>query len=105
VAYLVVYLWVIESQDGAVAWWYLVLIVFAALNFALAALGIWTRAAVMAGLVTSTFALIVALLSLGALLVPAVVAAAIALVITRPGANVPVAADEPGPSQQPKVAR
>jgi hypothetical protein len=89
VAYLVAYLWVIESQDGAVAWWYVVLIVFAALNFALAALGIWTRAALTAGLVTSTFALIVALLSLGALLGPAVVTAAIALVITRPRAKTP----------------
>jgi len=38
VVYLVVYLWVIDAQEGAIAWWYVVLIAFAALRFALAAL-------------------------------------------------------------------
>jgi hypothetical protein len=104
-AYLVAYLWVIDAQDGAIAWWYVVLMVLAVLSFALPALGIWARAALTVGLVTSALAMLVALLSLGALLAPAVVAAAIALVVTRPGANAPAAADEPQPSQQRGVSR
>jgi hypothetical protein len=105
VVYLGAYLWVIDAQDGAVAWWYVVLMVLAALSFALAALDTWARAALTVGLVTSALAILVALLSLGALLAPAVVAAAIALVVTRPGANAPAAADEPQPSQQRGVSR
>jgi cytochrome bd-type quinol oxidase subunit 2 len=89
VVYLGAYLWVIDAQDGAVAWWYVVLMVLAALSFALAALDTWARAALTVGLVTSALAMLVALLSLGALLAPAIVAAAIALVVTRPGANAP----------------
>jgi hypothetical protein len=103
--YLVAYLWVIDAQDGAVAWWYVVLMVLAALSFALGALGTWPRAAPAVGLATSGLAMLIALLSLGALLAPAVVAAAIALVVTRPGANTPPATGEPQPSQQRGVSR
>jgi hypothetical protein len=105
VVYLVAYLWVIDAQDGAVAWWYVGLMVFAALSFAAAALGTWARAALTVGLVISALAMLVALLSLGALLAPTVVAAAIALVVTRPGAHTRAATDEPQPSQQRGVAR
>ena len=105
VAYLVAYLWVIEAQDGAVAWWYVVLMVFTTLSFAFAALGIWARAALTVGLITSAFASLIALLSLGALLAPTVVAAAVALVVTRPRANAPAAADETQPSQPRGVSR
>jgi hypothetical protein len=59
--------------------------VFAALSFAVA--GNWARAALTVGLVISALAMLVALLSLGALLAPTVVAAAIALVVTRLGAH------------------
>jgi hypothetical protein len=103
VVYLVAYLWVIDAQDGAVTWWYVVLMVFAALSFAVA--GTWARAALTVGLVISALAMLVALLSLGALLAPTVVAATIALVVTRPGAHTRTAADEPRPSQQRGVAR
>src|SRR5215216_4607931 len=51
--YLVAYLWVIDAQDGAVAWWYVGLMVLAALSFAAAALGTWARAALTVGLVIS----------------------------------------------------
>jgi hypothetical protein len=102
VVYLVAYLWVIDAQDGAVAWWYVVLLVFAALSFAA---GTWARAALSVGLVISALAMLVALLSLGALLAPTVVAAAIALVVTRPGAHTRAATEEPQPSQQRGVAR
>jgi hypothetical protein len=105
VVYLVVYLWVIDAQEGAIVWWYVVLIDLAALSFALAALDTWARPALTVGLVTSALAMLVGLLSLGALLAPTVVAALIALVLTRPGANAPAAADEPQPSQQRGVTR
>jgi hypothetical protein len=32
VVYLVAYLWLIDAQDGAIAWWYVVLMVFAAVS-------------------------------------------------------------------------
>ena len=104
-AYLVAYLWVIDAQDGAVAWWYVGLMVLAALSFAAAATDTWARAALTVGLVISAPAMLVALLSLGALLAPIVVAAAIALVVTRPGAHPHAATDEPQPSQQRGVSR
>jgi hypothetical protein len=98
--YLVVYLWVIDAQDGEIVWWYVGLIVLAGLSLTLAALGAWARAALTVGLVISVLAMLVGMLSLGALLAPTVVAAAIALVVTRLGANAPPATDEPRPSQQ-----
>ena len=64
--YLVVYLWVIDAQEGAIAGWYVVLIVLAALSFALAALDRLARPALTVGLVTSALAMLVGLLSLGA---------------------------------------
>jgi hypothetical protein len=82
VVYLVAYLWVVDAQNGAIAWWYVVLMVFAALSFAVA--GTWARAALTVGVVISALARLVGLLSLGALLAPTVVAVAIALVVTRP---------------------
>jgi hypothetical protein len=69
--------------------------VFAALGFAVA--GTWARAALTVGLVISALAMLVALLSLGALLAPTVVAAAIALVDTRLGAHTRAATEEPQP--------
>jgi hypothetical protein len=77
--------------------------VFAALGFAVA--GTWARAALTVGLVISALAMLVALLSLGALLAPTVVAAAIALVVTRLGAHTRAATEEPQPSQERGVAR
>ena len=94
---MVVYLWVIDAQEGAIAWWY-VLVVLAALSLALPALDAWARPALTVGLVTSALAMLVGLLSLGALLAPTVFAALIALVFARPGANAP-GADEPQSSQ------
>ena len=79
--------------------------VLPALSYALAALDTWARPALTVGLATSAHAMLVGLLSLGALLEPTVVAALIALLLTRPGANAPAAADEPQPSQQRGVNR
>ncbi len=74
--YLVVYLWVIDAQQGEIVWWYVVLIVLAVLSFALAALGAWARAALTVGLVMSALAMLVGIVSPGALLAPTVAAAA-----------------------------
>jgi hypothetical protein len=73
------------------------LMVLAALSFAAAATGTWAHAELTVGLVISAPAMLVALLSLGVLLAPSVVAAAIALVVTRPGAHPHAATDEPAP--------
>jgi cytochrome bd-type quinol oxidase subunit 2 len=82
--YLVGYFWVINSQDGAVAWWYVALVVVAALSLAVAAIGAfsaWQRAALTVGFATSALAMFVGLLSIGALLAPTVVATATALIV------------------------
>jgi len=78
------------------------LMVFAALSFAVA--GSWARAALTVGVVISALAMLVALLCLGALLAPTVVAAAIVLVVTRPCAHTRAATEEPQPSQNEGVA-
>ena len=85
--YLVAYLWLIDAQDGAPAWWYVVLMVLAALSFAAAAPGTWAHTGLTVGLVISAPRDAGRLLSLGALLAPSVVAVALALVVTRPGAH------------------
>ena len=78
--------------------------VFAALSFAVA--GTWARAAPTVGLVISALAMLVALLSLGTLLAPTVVAAAIAPVVTRLGAHTHVRQrEELQQSQERGVAR
>lgn len=79
--YLVAYFGIIGGQDGTVAWWYVALIVLATLSTASATAGIAVRLALLVGLITSVIAASVALLSLGALLLPVVVAIAVALVL------------------------
>jgi cytochrome bd-type quinol oxidase subunit 2 len=84
VAYLVFYLWLIHTQGGTVAWWYVTLLAVAALGLAaaaIAALSAWQRPALTVGFAASVLALAVGLLSIGALLAPTVVASAIALVV------------------------
>jgi hypothetical protein len=105
VACLVAYLWVIEAQDGAVAWWYVVLMVFTALSLAFAALGIWARAALTVGLITSAFALPIALLSLGALLAPDCRCGRSRARRYSPTRKRTSAADQTQPSQQRGVSR
>ena len=82
--YLVAYLWVINSQNGAVAWWYVALLVLTALSLGAAAVeafSVWQRPALTVGFSTSTLAMFVGLLSIGVLLAPTVVTTAIALVV------------------------
>jgi cytochrome bd-type quinol oxidase subunit 2 len=89
--YLVFYLWVIQTQDGTVAWWYVALLVLAAVSLAIAALGAWPRPALTVGFATSALAMLVGLLSIGLLLAPAVVATAVALVVRSRRASEPAA--------------
>jgi len=82
--YLVAYLWVINSQGGAIAWWYAALLILASLSLAVAAVAafsVWQRPALTVGFSTSTLAMFVGLLSIGVLLAPTVVTTAIALVV------------------------
>jgi cytochrome bd-type quinol oxidase subunit 2 len=82
--YLGFYLWLIGAQDGTVAWWYVAQLAVALLALAvaaIAALGAWQRPALTVGFAASALALLVALQSIGALLAPAVVATAVALVV------------------------
>ena len=82
--YLVAYLWVINSQNGAVAWWYVALLVLTALSLSAAAVeafSAWQRPALTVGFAASALAMLVALLSIGVLLAPTVVTTAIALVV------------------------
>jgi cytochrome bd-type quinol oxidase subunit 2 len=84
VLYLGAYLWLITSQGGAVAWWYVALLVVATLSLAVAAIAAfsaWQRAALTVGFAASALAMFVALLSIGVLLAPAVVATAVALIV------------------------
>jgi hypothetical protein len=69
-----------------------------------AAFSTWARAALTVGLVISALAMLVALSSLGALLAPTVVAAAIALLLYA-RVHTRAATEEPQPSQQRGVAR
>jgi hypothetical protein len=77
--------------------------VFAALSFAVA--GTWARAALTVGLVISALAMLVALLSLGALLAPTVVAARHRTRGYTPGRTTRAATEEPQASQERGVAR
>jgi hypothetical protein len=63
------------------------LIILAPLSFAVASRGAGARAAPAVGQVTSALTMLVALLSLGVVLAPTVIAAAIALIAAPPGAT------------------
>jgi hypothetical protein len=89
VVYLLAYLWAIDTEEGAIAWWYVALVLIAAVCFTTAALGSSVRVTLTMGLVISAIAMLTALASLGALLAPTVIAAAIALAVTRKVSDAP----------------
>jgi hypothetical protein len=103
--YLAFYLWVIHTQDGSVAWWYVALLVLAAVSLAAAALGGWTRLVLTVGFATSALAMLVGLLSIGALLAPTVIATAVALVVRGRRAAAAAISDGPQPSRRRRVPR
>ena len=77
--YLLVYVWVIRSQDGDVALWYIVLGLLALLACVAAAVGAAPSTTIATATALTAAAMLAGLLSVGLLLVPAVVALTVAL--------------------------
>jgi hypothetical protein len=78
-AYAVAYVLVVRSQDDSPAWWYLGLVVAASILLAAAGLGAALRTAAVIGLALLTVCALLGLLSIGVFLLPAVIAAAVAV--------------------------
>jgi hypothetical protein len=89
-AYAVAYVLVIRSQDDSPAGWYLGLVVAASILLAAAGLGAAPRTAAAIGLGLLTVCALLGLLSIGVFLLPAVVAAAVA--VTRAASQTEAAA-------------
>jgi hypothetical protein len=85
--YLLAYAWVIRSQGGDVAPWYVVLGLLALLACIAAALGAAPSATTATALLLTAAATLAGLLSVGLLLVPAVIALTVAL-FSRPAASI-----------------
>jgi glycerol uptake facilitator-like aquaporin len=84
IAFSVLYVVIIRSQDdGSVAWWFVGLLVVAAAALASYAGGIALKPALVVGLLLCSVATLLGLLSIGILMVPAVAAAAAALATDR----------------------
>jgi hypothetical protein len=75
--YLIIYLGLISQQGGPIAAWYVGLLIVGAVCLGA---GIRSRLALVAGLVIDVAAALPAALTIGVLLLPAIVAAAIAVV-------------------------
>jgi hypothetical protein len=76
---------VIRAQgDSAVAWWYLGLVLLAAAALCAYATGVVTKPAAIVGLVILVCSALLGLMSIGVFLLPAVVAAALAVAGDRP---------------------
>src|SRR5215471_11703424 len=86
--YLVVYLVIIGWQgDGPPAWWYVGLLVLVMGLLAGAAIGNPGRGVLVGTVVLLGFATLIAMLSIGILLIPAVAAAVAAAAFSRPAAR------------------
>ena len=84
--YVLLYVAVIRHQGSDVAWWYVLLLWLASALASCADLTPRPRTALVGALVVYGACTLVAMLSIGVLLVPAVLACALAL---RPGEKVP----------------
>ena len=73
-----------DQGDGSVAWWYLGLVLLAAAVLAAYAVGLAGRTALLVGFVVLVCAAVLALLSIGVFLLPAVAVAGIAMAGARP---------------------
>jgi len=78
-----IYLLIISAQRNSPEWWYVAVLGTAALLFALAAGRLWQVPLLITGAVLLTGAALIAVLSIGLLLVPGVLAAVAALGPTR----------------------
>ena len=77
--YLVVYVWVIRGEQGDTARWYVGLVLLAASAALVATAGVVPLATTTTALILTALATLVALLSIGLLLVPALVVLTVAL--------------------------
>jgi hypothetical protein len=78
-----IYYLVISAQGNTPAWWYLAVLGFSTLLFALAAGRLWPVPLLITGAILVTGAALAGVLSIGMLLVPGVLAAVAALGPTR----------------------
>lgn len=76
--YAGLYVVVVSKQDNSPAWWYLALLAAGAGSVAVAVIRRWPRPTLIFGAACIALAALVGVLSIGMLLVPAVVAAAVA---------------------------
>jgi hypothetical protein len=76
--YAGLYVVVISNQGNSPAWWYLALLAAGAGSLAVAAIRRWPRPTLIFGAACMALAALVGVLSIGMLLVPAVVAAVVA---------------------------
>lgn len=111
-AYVLAYVWVVRSQGGDVARWYVGLGVLAALACVAAAAGAAPSATTVTALVLTVLAMVAGLLSIGLVLAPAVMMLTVALVtprarprkdpaVTRRGWTSPRPRRSPAPSPMP----
>ena len=92
--HLLLYVWIIRTQGGDVAGWYLVLAILASLACLAASAGLAPAATTTTALVLTALATFAGLLSIGLLLVPADVALA-AAVVSRSGPSRRLARSSP----------
>jgi hypothetical protein len=78
--YAGVYVVVVSNQGNSPAWWYVALLAAGAGSLAVAAAGRWPRPALFFGAACLALAALAGILSIGMLLIPALVAATIAAV-------------------------
>ncbi len=79
VGYAGIYVAIIRGQGDAPAWWYVVLLGAGAALLAMSTMGRWPRQMLISGTVLLALAAIAGLPSIGILLVPSVVGAAVAV--------------------------
>jgi hypothetical protein len=83
-AYLCVYFVLVHDQDNGPAWWYVGLIALSILPLIAAASGRLSRPALVGSIVTMAVATLLGLLSIGLLLLPALICVIVATVVMKP---------------------
>lgn len=86
-AYIGVYLFLVHDQGDGPAWWYIGLIVLSILPLIAVASGRPSRPALVGSVVTMALATLLGLLSIGLLLLPALVCVIVATVVMKPTAR------------------
>jgi hypothetical protein len=83
--YAIVYVSAVRAQEGTIAWWYIGALVVAMVALGIAVPGGRPRATLVVATVVLGLSFVVGLLSVGLLLVPALVASVVALVLAVRG--------------------